>query len=97
MTAFQFTVIALAAYRVWQFIGEDLLMKQIRLKLGRRGVEFVTCPWCLGFWVCVAWVLAFWADARAIWVAVPFALSSVVGFAYALVTRLDEYERDLPG
>jgi len=41
---------------------------------------FLTCPWCLGFWVSVALWLAWLEWPRATLVAVtPFAISAVVG------------------
>lgn len=97
MTGLEFLILALGAYRVWQLLAEDDLTKPLRKRVGVKWLGFVTCPWCLGFWVCLAWALAFWADHRAVWVAVPFALSTVVAFAYAALSRLDEYEENLPG
>lgn len=42
--------------------------------------EFVHCPWCLGFWVSLAWWLGWWAEPRVVGsVAVWFALSAIVG------------------
>lgn len=52
-----------------------------------RLAEFITCPWCLGFWI----TLAVWAMYQ-IWefgtlvVAVPLAISALVGF---MRSRLD--------
>lgn len=48
--------------------------------------DFITCPWCLGFWVAVAWwgCWKLWPHATVL-VAVPFAISTVVGaIAHAL-------------
>ena len=50
---------------------------------GYRGqlAEFLVCPWCLGFWVALAWWAAWtqWPHGTLI-VAAPFAISAVVGF-----------------
>ena len=49
---------------------------------------FLTCPWCLGFWVSVALWLAWLEWPRATLVAVtPFAISAVVGL---VVKNLDK-------
>jgi hypothetical protein len=42
--------------------------------------EFLICPWCAGFWTAIAWWGAWqiWPHA-AIVVAVPFAISALVG------------------
>ena len=43
--------------------------------------EFISCGWCLGFWVSLAW-WGLWQqwDAGTLVVATPFAVSAVVGF-----------------
>ena len=42
--------------------------------------EFIECPWCLGFWVTLAWWGAWeaWPHTTEI-VAAPFALTAIVG------------------
>lgn len=97
MTALSFVILALAAHRVTRLIGWDSITSTLRARLigysddGKRNRwpanhpkigEFVHCPWCLGFWVCLAWYLAYrqWPEGTII-VAVPFALSDAVGFA----------------
>ena len=41
--------------------------------------EFIECPFCMGFWVSLAWVGFFAAwDTGATWAALPFALNAVV-------------------
>ena len=58
----------------WQEDG-DKVPDNYRLGVG----EFIECPFCLGFWVALAWVVfyAIWPEG-AVWTALPFALSSVV-------------------
>jgi hypothetical protein len=54
----------------------------------RQGLgEFIVCPWCLGFWVSIGWWGAWqlWPNGALV-VAVPFAISAVVG----LVAQLDK-------
>lgn len=42
--------------------------------------QLLSCPWCLGFWVCLAAVGAFiLAPTGTTWALLPFALSAVVG------------------
>lgn len=68
-------LLALAAYRVWRLLAEDTILDRPRAWLvGLSGwtagrptplsyrawlAEFVTCPACFGFWVSLAWWLAF--------------------------------------
>lgn len=104
MTGLEFLILALAAYRVWKLVAEDSILLGPRAwvfsRFSRDGKpgrlqEWASCPWCAGFWISLAWALAFWADHRAIWAAVPFALSAVVGLAYSTLERLDAYEDSL--
>jgi hypothetical protein len=51
--------------------------------------EFIECPYCLGFWVALAWTgfYALWPDATT-WAAVPFALNAaVIGMNHWLSDR----------
>jgi len=42
--------------------------------------EFISCPWCLGWWTCLAIWLAWQAYPHGVTViAVPFAISAAVG------------------
>ena len=41
--------------------------------------QFITCPYCAGFWIAVAWWLAFQATEKwTVMFAVPWALSALV-------------------
>jgi hypothetical protein len=41
---------------------------------------FLTCPWCAGFWISVAWWVAWLInDEWTLWAATPWAISAVVG------------------
>lgn len=57
-------LLALAAYRVWRLLSEDVILDPLRswmLKMVRpearrtRLAQFIDCPFCLGFWTAVAW------------------------------------------
>jgi hypothetical protein len=95
MTTLSFVILILASHRVTRLIGWDTITARWRSRLigygddGQRNRwpanhktigEFVHCPWCLGFWVCLAWYLAWrqWPEST-LTVAIPFALSSAVG------------------
>ena len=54
----------------------DLLPDEYRLGLAR----FISCPWCLGFWISIAiWLLWLWQSEWITGLCVPFALSAAVG------------------
>lgn len=81
-------VYALAAYRVTRLITRDSLPPMARLRdhvLDRWGdsgwSELIVCPWCMGFWISSAAtvVASTPADVVGRWIAVPFAMSAVVG------------------
>ncbi len=90
-----FALLALAAYRVWRLLAEDSITDKIRWRIykatGSREwfIEFVSCPWCLGAWVAVAWWGAWWAWPHTVTIAaVPFALSAAVGSAAMLLNLI---------
>ena len=92
-TPWTFTLISLAAFRTFRLIGYDTILDhlrdrhltrrhRIRPEDGyRRDLDiFLHCPWCLGFWVTLAWWGTWLAQPTLTeFVAVPFALSAVVG------------------
>lgn len=102
-----FALIAVASYRLWRLLAEDTILDRPRKwSLGisewqegdtvpssyrRKAGEFLTCPWCLGFWVALGWWAAWliWEE-WAVFVAVPFALSAAVGVLNAIVGALTE-------
>jgi len=102
-----FVLIAVASYRVWRLLAEDTILDRPRrwaLRLGswREGQpapegyrakvgEFVACPWCMGFWIALAWWGAWqlWPEGAVV-PAVPFALSAAVAFCNAVVGALTE-------
>ena len=90
-------LLGMAAFRVYRLIAMDTLLDTIRArfvglhgwregqivpKTYRQGAaEFLICPWCLGFWVALAWWGAWqiWPHGTLI-VAAPLAISTIVGF-----------------
>lgn len=77
------TLLALAAWRVFQLIAEDEILNRPRryvtARLDAKWQLFIECPYCAGFWIAVAWWVAFqiWEFGTLV-VAVPFALSAGV-------------------
>ena len=73
-------------------LGNDWQKQGDRVPPGYRekwGV-FITCPWCAGFWISLAWWAAWLAwPGWTLWAATPWAISAVV----ALVAKnLDREE-----
>ena len=62
--------------RDWQKEG-DPVPDNYRVKWG----VFITCPYCAGFWIAVAWWLAWliWPHATTL-IAVPWAISATLAF-----------------
>lgn len=79
----QLIIIALAAARVTVLVVEDTILDVPRGRLLARLIEYpslsylVTCHRCAGFWVSVAWVVAWWAwpDATTL-IGLPFAVAA---------------------
>ena len=90
-------LLAAAAYRTWKLLAEDTVLIRPRawaLKLGnwetgpapsgyrQKLAEFIACPWCLGFWISLAWWAVWLAQPYGTLVAAtPMALSAAVGAA----------------
>lgn len=86
------TLLGLAAYRTWRIVGEDTiterLRKQFAWKFNKSGgptrsvavLDFISCPWCLGFWIALAWWGAWqlWPHATLV-AAGAMAVAAVVG------------------
>ena len=84
-------LLVLAAWRTWKLLGDDRILDRPRYwildRFGgdktARGVywgDFLTCPFCSGFWISLAWWGAWQVDHH--WtevVSVPLAVSAVVG------------------
>ena len=77
-------LLSLAAFRVTRLIGWDDLTEPWRARVRRRGRTrlrtLLECPWCLRWWVGLAWWGAWLIDARwALVAATPWAISAIVG------------------
>lgn len=99
---YELALLALAAFRVFRLIAEDDILDRPRswalrygdwregqaLPVGYRAkwAEFLTCPWCAGFWISLAWWGAWqlWPHGTTV-ATVPFVISAAVG----LVAKLD--------
>lgn len=95
----EFALLALAAFRVWKLVADDVIFDPLRDRIldlfesnPKRASSlagFLVCGWCLGFWVAVAWWLAWLAlPTVTLVVATPWALATVVG----LLASRDEGE-----
>lgn len=88
-----FALLALASYRSWRLLAEDSILNRPRAWAVRsEGVsEFLSCPWCAGFWVALAWWGAWllWPHGALV-AAVPFALAAAVGAAASLLGALED-------
>ena len=76
-------MLALAAWRIFQLLAEDDLLEEPRRYVTSRISEywqdFLTCPYCAGFWIAGAWWLAWYAFPTGTLVAAtPFVLSAGV-------------------
>jgi hypothetical protein len=77
-------LLALAAWRIFRLLAEDTILDRPRdrltARLGDKWELFITCPFCAGFWISLAWWLVW--EAWPHWTlvaATPFAISAVVG------------------
>lgn len=101
---YELALLALAAWRVFQLVGDDDILDRPRRYLLRLGDQwekegdpvpdnyrinlgiFISCPYCAGFWIALAWWGAWqiWPHGSLV-IAVPFAISAgVVGLAKIL-------------
>jgi uncharacterized protein DUF1360 len=104
---FEFVLASLAVYRLWRLLAEDDILEPVRRRVLRyvgwkvgddlpadyrgRWAEFLTCPWCAGFWLgLLAWMFWLFAPSLALVVATPFALSAAVGLIRTNLDRPEE-------
>lgn len=74
------TLLALGAYRTWKLLAEDTILDGPRRYVTGTARELMACPWCLGFWLSIAWWAAWQAWPHVtLGVSVPFAISAIVG------------------
>ena len=84
-------VLALAAFRLTRLVVEDSITDSLRDWVSVRSPflsRLIDCYWCAGFWVSVGVVVAHAAaPTPTYWLALPFALSAVVGLLSTLTDR----------
>lgn len=103
---FAFILLALASYRTWYLLAEDVILDRVRRKLLRMGnwredgdpipdnyreslADFIRCPRCLGFWVALAWFVA--------WIVFPYqTLVGAVAMALSAVLIFQRVKLDPP-
>lgn len=76
-------LLALAAWRTFQLLAEDDILetprRYVTARLSDYWQDFLTCPYCAGFWIAVAWWAAWQIEGEwTLIVAVPWALSAGV-------------------
>jgi hypothetical protein len=92
----EFTLLALAAWRVWVLLAIDKVLDPVRDRLlfTKGGdprvalIDWVECPYCFGFWVVLGWWSCWMVTDWTVVAAVPFALSATVAVLDHLVDWL---------
>jgi hypothetical protein len=79
-------ILTLATYRVTRLVVKDAITEPLRRRTTERLNpdsklrELLECPWCVGFWLsCAAVGLFALAPVTVTWLALPLAISAVVG------------------
>jgi hypothetical protein len=87
---YEIILLALAAWRVFQLVSEDEILdrprRYVTKLLDDKWELFLLCPYCAGFWIGVAWWVAWliWPYETLV-VAVPWVISAgVIGAAKIL-------------
>ena len=79
----QWMIVALATFRLVRLVTRDRIAAPLRTLGGRAGMkwtDFVTCPWCVGFWISLGVIVASltaWHLVKYLWIVL--ALSAIVG------------------
>lgn len=90
-----FILLSLAAFRVTRFVIKDFLFADFRdwvwAKFPPDSTKtgyFLTCPWCIGFWVSLALFFCYTIlPSLTLWCCVVLALSTIVGWLTAFDDR----------
>ena len=95
---YELVLLALAAGRVWKLIGDDRILDRPRdWALGKLKsdpqetywADFLVCPWCAGFWIVLAWWVAWliWPYGTLVFAGL-WAISALVGLFGVTVDKL---------
>jgi hypothetical protein len=79
---YEFLLLGLAAWRTYQFIGQDTIIDRPRRYITSKSEHVETmieCPYCSGFWIALVWWGAFqlWEHGSVV-VAAAIALTALV-------------------
>jgi Protein of unknown function (DUF1360) len=83
--AFELALLGLASFRVWRLLAVDLILEPIRTRLPESWLPFLECPWCAGFWVSVAFFVAFELQHDTLLIAAPLAISVIAAALFDLL------------
>lgn len=87
-------VLAAAAWRTWMLLAWDSILDAPRDRLfpgGSPSARWLVCPYCAGFWVVLAWTVAWAIDDRTVWAALPFALNAAVILFDRIIDVLEKH------
>lgn len=96
---YELVLLALAAARTWKLVADDTVLDRPRNWLLERldsdddqpWEYFITCPWCAGAWISLAWFAgwAVWADGTLALAALASISALVGGLAVWLESKTD--------
>ena len=95
ITALQFAILALAAYRMTRLVTTDVILNPIRKKIWKKYPPqnhnlgyVITCDWCSSIWVSSLVVIMYTITSSLTFaVCCMFAVSALVGLITALVDQ----------
>lgn len=87
-------VYVLAVMRVTRLINSDTILDPLRLRWAKNATldYFFSCPWCVGFWLCLGtvWAPMYFADNVGLrYLGFALATSQLVGMAAPLYNDED--------
>jgi hypothetical protein len=96
MTTFDFVVLSLATFRVASLFADEDGPFDVFVNIRNiRGLtELLSCLWCNSVWFGAIWSAMYYVNADFVWLAYPFALSSLAVIIGCLVVFFDAEELD---
>lgn len=87
-------IYVLAVMRLTRLINSDTILDPLRIRVARNATlsYFFSCPWCVGFWLCLGtvWAPMFFADNVGLrYAGFALAASQVVGMMSPLFNDED--------